>query len=216
MPFTPKTHETVRADISVHLCFNIKHWEIKLGSTPWNYKKTYDVYGHLIAKLVDTAYVKHTLITVRKVLFIKTALVNLYTRVGWAFKGIMLRTLLSDYSLVTTCYSDSPSGATYHRPVWTRRAKYIMGLRRAKTHYKRLSSWIARLVWPTWGPHGSCRPQGVPCWSHELCYQGGYELQATLISVTSSTTVGGHMRDIKESSCFLNILLSLILNTHMF
>ena len=31
---------------------------------------------------------------------------------------------------------------------------------------------ITRLMWPTWGPPGSCRPQVGPIWPHEPCYQG--------------------------------------------
>ena len=30
---------------------------------------------------------------------------------------------------------------------------------------------IARLMGPTWGPPGSCRPQVGPCKPHEPCYQ---------------------------------------------
>ena len=36
------------------------------------------------------------------------------------------------------------------------------------------TSQIARFMGSTWGPPGSCRPQMVPCWPHEPCYQGCY------------------------------------------
>ena len=45
--------------------------------------------------------------------------------------------------------------------------------------HRKLPKWllpiqpqIARFTWPTWGPPGSCRPRGAPCWPHKLCYQG--------------------------------------------
>ena len=37
-----------------------------------------------------------------------------------------------------------------------------------------MKSQIARFMWPTCGPPGSCRPQMGPYWPHEPCYQGCY------------------------------------------
>ena len=35
----------------------------------------------------------------------------------------------------------------------------------------------AKFMGPTWGPPGSCRPaMMVPCWPHEPCYQGSFQL----------------------------------------
>ena len=79
---------------------------------------------------------------------------QLKPRHGWAttsYRFVWMQLLSHD--TVPVCWTSAFWGSLCR--VWSK-------------HYTQ----IAKFMGPTWGPPGPCRPQMVPMWAHELCYQG--------------------------------------------